>query len=217
MDLAPILIDNTDNNYRATMIQEHQRRTVAMQQKFNVLQQEFQNNPQNPIFFRDDYRNPLAPAWNAPIPYDPTLQSTMDYYNNVFIKPNHRGQFPMGNHMLSLIFLANSDLTEQQRERLTSHLAYRNILMRKYNLDIIFEGFKTLFTSTKTGISDPLVRHGGLQCCHGRHRSFYFFEAGYWDDEEGYWAVDEENDDEEGFLDINNTSIRIQTTGNRQM
>ena len=48
----------------------------------------------------------------------------------------------MGNHMLSLICLANSDLTEQQRERLTSHLAYRNILMRIYNLDIIFEGFK---------------------------------------------------------------------------
>ena len=110
----------------------------------------------------------------------------------------------MGNHMLSLIFLANLDLSEQQRKRLTSHLAYRNILMRKYNLDIIFEGFKTLFTSTKTGISDPLVRHGGLQRRHGRHRSFYLFEPGYWEEEEGYWAVDEENDDEEGFLDINN-------------
>ena len=178
MDLAPILIDNTDMNYRATMIQEHQRRTIAMQQEFNTLQQEFQNNPQNPIFYRDDFGVPQAPLWNAPIPFDPTLQSTMDYYNNVFIKPNHRGQFPMGNHMLSLIFLAHSDLTEQQRERLTSHLAYRNILMRNYNLDIIFEGFKTLFTSTKTGISDPLVRHGGLQHRHGRHRS-YLFEAGY--------------------------------------
>ena len=145
------------------MLQEHQRRTVVMQQEFNQLQQEFVNNPNNSIFFRDEKGYPLAPMWNAPVPFDPTLQSTMDYYNNVFIKPNHRGQFPMGNHMLSLIFLANSDLTEQQRERLTSHLAYRNILMRNYTLDIVFAGFKTLFTSTKTGIADPLVRHGGLQ------------------------------------------------------
>ena len=175
-----------------------------MQQEFNALQQEFQNNPQNPVFYRDDYGVPQAPLWNAPIPYDPTLQSTMDYYNNVFIKPNHRGQFPMGNHMLSLIFLANSDLSEQQRERLTSHLAYRNILMRNYTLDVVFAGFKTLFTSTKTGIADPLVRHGGLQRRHGRHRSFYLFEAGYWDEDDGYWAVDEEDDEQEGFLDINN-------------
>ena len=41
MDLAPILVDHTDINYRATMIQEHQRRTVVMQQDFNALQQEF--------------------------------------------------------------------------------------------------------------------------------------------------------------------------------
>ena len=143
----------------------------------------------------------MPPVWNPPIPLDTTLQTTMDYYNNQYIKPNHRGRFPMGDHMLSLIFLANSDLTEQQRERLTSHLAYRNILMRSYTLDIIFGGFKTLFTLTKMGISDPLVRHGGLQRRHGRHSSFYLFEAGYWDDEEGYWAVDEENSDEEGFLD----------------
>ena len=60
MDLAPLLVDNADMNYRATMIQEHQRRTIAMQQEFNALQQEFQNNPQNPVFYRDDYGVPHA-------------------------------------------------------------------------------------------------------------------------------------------------------------
>ena len=67
-----------------------------MQQEFKTLQQELQNNSQNPVFYRDEYGIPEAPLWNAPIPFDPTLQSTMDYYNNVFVKPNHRGQFPDG-------------------------------------------------------------------------------------------------------------------------
>ena len=94
MDLAPILIDNTDMNYRAILIQEHQGRTVAMQQDFNALQQEYQNNPNKPVLFRDEKRNPLAPAWNPPTPYDPTLQSTMDYYNNVFIYQITEASFP---------------------------------------------------------------------------------------------------------------------------
>ena len=76
--------------------------------------------------------------------------------------------------------------------------------MRNYTLEIVFAGFRTLFTSTKTGIADPSVRHGGLQRHHGRQRSFYIFEYGTWDEEDGYWAVDEEDDDQEGFLDINN-------------
>ena len=180
MDLALLVVDNTDPNYRVTLQQEHQARTRQVQRDFNALQLEFQNNPMNPIFYRDENNNPMMPIWNPPEPFDPTLQSSMDYYNNTYVKPNHRGHFPMGNHMMSLIFLANSDLSEQQRERLTSHLAYRNILMRSYTLDIVFAGFKTLLTSTKTGISDPLVRHGGLQRRHGRHRSFYLFEAGYY-------------------------------------
>ena len=106
---------------------------------------------------------------------------------------------------MALIFLANSDLTEQQRERLTSHLALRNILMRDYTQTVIFEGFKTLFTSTKTGIGDPSVRQGGLERRHnGRQRSFFLYELGSWDEEEGYWAADEEDENVEGFLDINN-------------
>ena len=76
--------------------------------------------------------------------------------------------------------------------------------MRNYTLDIVFGAFKTLFTSTKTGIADPSVRQGGLQRRHGRQRSFYIFEYGQWDEEDGYWAVDEEDEEQEGFLDINN-------------
>jgi plasmid stabilization system protein ParE len=91
---------------------------------------------------------------------------------------------------MTLIFLANSDLSEQQRERLTSHLALRGIMMRDHTLDLIFTSFRTLFTLTKTGIGDPSIRPGRLERSSKR-RSFYLFEAGEFDGEEGYWAVDE--------------------------
>ena len=86
-------------------------------------------------------------------------------------KPAHRRLFPIGEHLMSLLFLASSELTEQQRERLTSHLAQRGIVIRNYILDLIFDSFKTLFTSTKTGIADALVRHGGLQRSSSRQDS----------------------------------------------
>ena len=205
MDLAPLLVDNNDPEYRATLASEFQQRQQRDQQAYQTLQQEFNNNPFGGTFFVDPQSgNPLMPPNVATVPLDPTLQSTMDNYNSNIIKPRHQGQFPIGNHMMSLIFLANSDLSEQQRERLTSHLALRNILMRSYTLNIVFEAFRTLFTTTKTGISDPSVRHGGLQRRHGRNRSFITFDYGGWDDQDGYWAADAEEDDIEGFLDIEN-------------
>jgi len=75
--------------------------------------------------------------------------------------------------------------------------------MRQYTLQIAQEAFKTLFANTKTGINDPSVRQGGLDHKgkgHGRHRSFYCFEIGTFDEDEGYWAVDEENEDLEGLF-----------------
>jgi len=59
--------------------------------------------------------------------------------------------------------------------------------MRDYTLDLIFTSFRTLFTSTKTGIADPSIRPGGLERS-SKQRSFYLFEAGEFDNEEGYWA-----------------------------
>ena len=77
--------------------------------------------------------------------------------------------------------------------------------MWDYTQSVIFGGFKTLFTSTETGIADPSVRQGGLERRHnGRQRSFFLYELGSWDEEEGYWAGDEEDETLEGFLDINN-------------
>ena len=44
----------------------------------------------------------------------------------------HRDQFPLSDHLFTLMTLVQADLTEQQRERLTSHLAIRGIPLRNY-------------------------------------------------------------------------------------
>ena len=107
---------------------------------------------------------------------------------------------------MTLIFLANSDLSEQQRERLTSHLALRGIMIRDYTLDLIFTSLRTLFTSTKTGIADPSIRPGGIGRT-SKQRSFYLFEAGEFDGEEGYWAVGDEDEEAEGLLSTENDTF----------
>ena len=93
---------------------------------------------------------------------------------------------------MTLIFLADSDLSEEQREQLTSHLALRGIMMRDYTLDLTLSSLRTLLTSTKTRIADPSIRLGGLERS-SKHRSFYLFEAGKFDGDEGYWAADDED------------------------
>ena len=193
----------TNVQYQAS-VQEAQRVHVQMQTEFN-------NNPWNQQLFAQDANGNLIPPFLF-VPPQPDFQdqTNLDSYNRLFIRPNHQARSPIGDHLMSLIFIANSDLTEQQRERFTSHLALRNYAMRQYTLQPAQEAVKTLFANTKTGINDPSVRQGGLDHKgngHGRHRSFYCFEIGTFDEDEGYWAVDEEIEDLNGFLDINQDSF----------
>ena len=83
------------------------------------------------------------------------------------------------------VFLASSDLSEQQRERPTS-LALRGISMHDYTQD------------TLQSAQVDCKRTTANKC------SFYVFEAGEFDGEEGYWAVDEDDENEDRFLSTGN-------------
>ena len=70
--------------------------------------------------------------------------------------------------------------------------------------NVITEVFRDLLCSTKTGINDPNVRpHGaharGKGNKSGHRRSFIIDEEGDFEDDEGWWVIDEETG-EEGFL-----------------
>jgi hypothetical protein len=191
MHIAPVVTDYANPEYRDTVARENQMLQQTAQRDYQQLAQEFQNNPDNPMFYRDpNTGQPVPPVYNNPILYDPVAPLTMDHYNTTYVSPAHQRKFPIGDHLMTLIFLANSDFSEQQRERLTSHLALRGIMMHHHTLDLIFTSFRTLFTSTKTGIADRSIRPGGLERS-SKQRSCYLFEAGESDGEEGYLAIDE--------------------------
>lgn len=132
----------------------------------------------------------------------------MDHYNVTYVRHAHQRRFPIGNHLMTLTFLANSNSSEQRRERLTSHLALRGIMMRDDILDLSVTSFRTLYTPTKTWIAAPSISSGGLER-PSRQRKFYFFEAGKFDSEEVYWAADEEDEDMEGVISKENDTFWI--------
>jgi hypothetical protein len=165
VDIAPVVTDFADQEYRDTVARENNLLTANAQRE----------HQQYSILYRDPMTgNPVQPVYANPIFHDPAALLTMDHCNTDYVRPAHQRRFPIADHLMTLIFLANSDLSEQQRERLTSHLALRGIMMPDYTLELKFTPFRTRFTSTKTGISDPSIRSGGLERS-SKHRSFFLF------------------------------------------
>ena len=103
-----------------------------------------------------------------------------------------------------MMFIVASDLSEQQRRDITTNLTQRSIKMPDYTWLVITKVFRDLLCSTKTGINDPNVRPHGQSRGKGRssgghRRSFIIDEEGDFEDDEGWWVIDEETG-EEGFL-----------------
>ena len=91
------------------------------------------------------------------------------------------------------MFIVQSDLNEQQRERLTSHMTIRGIQVQNYTFEGLREAFIELFCAPRSGIDNPNYR------TTGQGRSFYVYEYGECDGQYGYWVQDEETE-EEGFV-----------------
>ena len=104
------------------------------------------------------------------------------------------GMFPISDNLFSLMFTVQADLTEQQRERLTSHMTLRGIDVQNYTFDLIREAFIELFCAPKSSIENPSFR------VSGQGRNFCVLDYGDCEGSSGYWAMDEETG-EEGFLE----------------
>ena len=106
---------------------------------------------------------------------------------------NHRNRFPLTDNLMALITLVLADLSENQRERLTSTLNLRNRTIDNYQYEEIRQLFMELFCAPRNSWENPtLVVNRGS-------RSFCVFEEGYLADDFGYWAEDDETG-EQGFL-----------------
>ena len=93
---------------------------------------------------------------------------------------------------MSRIFLVQSDLNEQQRERFVASMALRQINMNNYTYLGVKGLFLDLFCGTATGTADPSVRRQ-------RRSTFLVLDEGDLEEESGYWAMDQETS-EEGFV-----------------
>ena len=101
-------------------------------------------------------------------------------------RTRHAGQFPLSDNLMSLIFLVQADLNEQQRERFFSSMNIRQIAMPQYTHLQVKRLFLELFAVSRTGVADPNITH--------RKRStFYVLEEGETEEgEHGCWVLDEE-------------------------
>ena len=59
------------------------------------------------------------------------------------------------------MFTVQADLSEQQRERLTSHMTHRGVDIQQYTFDMVREAFVELFCAPRSSIENPNFRVSG--------------------------------------------------------
>ena len=111
-------------------------------------------------------------------------------------KQQHRDLFPLSPNLIALIFISTADLSQDQRQSLTSIMTHRNRTMDQYRVGELRETFIEMFCTVKTAVDNPMMNPSGS----GGRRAFLVIEEGELDGNFGYWAEDEE-DGAEGFLD----------------
>eukprot|EP00439_Symbiodinium_sp_Y106_P041681 s6772_g5.t1 len=107
-------------------------------------------------------------------------------------------------NLVALIVVSLSDLTQEQRQVLTSLMAHRNRVLADYNTAELHEVYLEIFCTTKTTVDNPLLAPSG----HGGRKTFLVIEEGYLDGSEGYW-VEDEDDGAEGFLETDEDAFSI--------
>ena len=134
------------------------------------------------------------------------------------MQDRQRDAFPFGDNLIARFFIIQSELSDQQRERLTSALSLRNISLANYSYEMLKTHYHELFITTRTSIQDPSTRPQG----GNRSNTFFILEQGEYEGEEGFWVEDEEglegfmsNNDEETFwvLEENDAFIARKVSG----
>ena len=112
-------------------------------------------------------------------------------------RQQHRDLFPLSPNLIALIFISTADLSQDQRQSLTSIMTHRNRTMDQYRVGELRETFIEMFCTVKTAVDNPMMNPSGSG---GRRAFLVIEEEGDLDGSFGYWAEDEE-DGAEGFLD----------------
>ena len=111
-------------------------------------------------------------------------------------KQHHRDLFPLSPNLIALVFISTAELSQDQRQSLTSIMTHRNRTMDQYRVNELRETFIEMFCTVKTAVDNPMMNPFES----GGRRAFLVLEEGDLERSFGYWAEDEE-DGAEGFLD----------------
>ena len=74
------------------------------------------------------------------------------------MQDRQRDAFPFGDNLIAQFFIIQSELSDQQRERLTSAMSLRNISLENYSYEMLKTHYHELFITTRTSIQDPSIR-----------------------------------------------------------
>ena len=74
------------------------------------------------------------------------------------MQDRQRDAFPFRDNLIAQLFIIQSELSDQQRERLTSAMSLRNISLENYSYEMLKTQYHELFITTRTSIQDPSIR-----------------------------------------------------------
>jgi hypothetical protein len=95
---------------------------------------------------------------------------------------------------MALAFICFADLSEAQRERMTSSLTLQGQRVQTYTFAVVREVMIELFCAPRSSLDNPNLRASGSEM-----KAFVVLDEGELDGADGYWVEDEETG-EEGFL-----------------
>ena len=72
-----------------------------------------------------------------------------------FTDKQHRDLFPLSPNLIALIFISTADLSQDQRQSLTSIMTHRNRTMDQYRVGELRETFIEMFCTVKTAVDNP--------------------------------------------------------------
>ena len=87
---------------------------------------------------------------------------------NTARRAQQRQAFPLSDNLSALIFVSLADLTQDQRNTLTSIMTHRGRILAQYNVQEFRDLFLEIFCTTKTAVDNPMMQPSGM----AQRRSF---------------------------------------------
>ena len=138
---------------------------------------------------RADVAAASGTAPHVPVPWSDELALVVFRQYNEQRRQVQRQAFPLGENLLALIFVSLADLSQDQRNTLTSIMTHRGRTLDQYNIQELRDLFLEMFCTTKTAVDNPLMQPSGM----AQRRSFLVLDEGELEGTDGYWAEDEED------------------------